>query len=222
MCGRYTCEYTWAQVREFSRALELILPDGEPAPAYNIAPTQPGWVLVSSTPGQATAYGMRWGIIPPWARDAKVGYSTFNARVETASTKPAFRAAWKARRCLIPASGYYEWPGTGKDKQANYIHPAAGLLLMFAGLWERWTQRDGEPVDTYTIVTTDAFDNMLELHNRTPVMLPPDLHREWMEADVEQATAIVFASPVPELRWHPVDKAVGNVRNQGKELIAVA
>ena len=90
MCGRYTREYTWAQVREFSRALDLILPATDPEPAYNIAPTQPGWVLVSSAPNQATAHEMRWGIIPPWAKDAKIGYSTFNARVETAGTKPAF------------------------------------------------------------------------------------------------------------------------------------
>ena len=220
MCGRYTREYTWAQVREFSRALELILPDSDPPPAYNIAPTQPGWVLVSSAPGQATAYEMRWGIIPPWGKDAKVGYSTFNARVETASTKPVFRAAWKSRRCLIPASGYYEWPGTGKDKQAHYIHATSGPLLMFAGLWERWTPHDGESVDTYTIVTMDAVDDMLQLHSRTPVMLPPDLHRDWMEADAEQAMAIALASPIPELLWHSVDKAVGNVRNQGKGLIA--
>jgi len=124
MCGRYTREYTWARVREFSRALELILPGDYPAPPYNIAPTQPGWVLVSSSPRQATAYEMRWGIIPPWAKDGKIAYSTFNARVETASRKPAFRAAWKSRRCLIPASGYYEWPNLG-DGVGGPLHVIA-------------------------------------------------------------------------------------------------
>lgn len=220
MCGRYTREYTWAQVREFSRALELILPEGDPQPAYNIAPAQSGWVLVTSAPGEATAHEMRWGIIPPWAKDAKVGYSTFNARVETASTKPAFRAAWKSRRCLIPASGYYEWTGIGKAKQAHYIHPEANPVLMFAGLWERWTPRDGEPIDSYTIVTMDAVDDMLQLHSRTPVMLSPGLLRDWIEADSGQAATIALTSPLPKLRWHTVDKVVGNVRNQGKELVA--
>ena len=219
MCGRFSSYYTWREIWEFSGGLQLTVPAEDPQPAYNMAPTQPAWVLVGGEPGQARAVQMRWGIIPAWARDAKIAYSTINARVETAHSKPAFRAAWKSRRCLVPASGYFEWPGEGKHKQPYYIRPVDSPVLMFAGLWERWTPKDAEPVETYAIVTMDAQGDLARLHDRMPLMLTPEWHREWIECDGEQAAALAQVATMPKLSWHPVGKAVGNVRNQGPQLI---
>lgn len=216
MCGRYTREYTWAEVHAFSQPLVLSTPGPDPEPAYNIAPTQPSWVIVPDGEGHAHATEMQWGIIPLWAKDAKIAYSTINARVETADTKPAFRAAWKARRCLIPSSGYYEWPGEGKAKQPYFIHASNGPLLMFAGLWE--PGRDDRQA-TYSIVTRDAEGPMATLHDRMPLMLPPDLLRGWIEGSPDDAATIAHSAPLPDLAWHPVSKSVGNVRNQGSQLI---
>lgn len=219
MCGRYSSYYTWREIWEFSGGLQLVLPAEDPQPAYNLAPTQSGWVLVAEGEGRAHATQMRWGLIPAWARDAKIAYSTINARVETANSKPAFRSAWKSRRCLVPASGYYEWPGEGRQKQPYYIHATDAPVLMFGGLWERWSPKGGEPIETYSIVTMDAVGELARLHDRMPLMLPPELHRDWIEGDGEQATAIAQAAPLPSLSWHAVGKAVGNVRNQGPQLI---
>lgn len=218
MCGRYSRSYTWREVHAFSRAIDIQTPVENPDPAFNVAPTQPGWVIASDGDGKATARLMRWGLVPAWAKDSKIGYSTINARLETAATKPVFRSAWKARRCLIPASGYYEWPMVDGAKVPHFIHPTGDPVLMFAGLWERW-HGNGEPVETYTIITMDAVGGLLDIHNRTPLMLPPEVLRDWMEGDADQATAIAHASPVPDLAWHAVGKAVGNVRSQGPHLI---
>jgi putative SOS response-associated peptidase YedK len=219
VCGRYSSYYTWREIWEFSGGLQLSVPSEDPLPAYNLAPTQAGWVLVGESESRALATQMRWGLIPAWARDAKIAYSTINARVETASSKPAFRSAWKSRRCLVPASGYFEWPGEGKQKQPYYIHATDAPVLMFGGLWERWSPKDGEAIETYSIVTMDAAGDLARLHDRMPLILPPDLHRDWIEGDGEQAAAIAQAAPVPALTWYAVGKAVGNVRNQGPQLI---
>lgn len=219
MCGRYSNHYRWADVHAFSTGLELSTPAQDPEPAYNFAPTQIGWVLTANDEGGGSAHAMRWGIIPAWARDTRIAWNTINARIETVASKPAFRAAWRARRCLVPASGYYEWPGEGRAKQPFYIHPARAPILMFAGLWERFTPADAEPVETYSIITMDAAGPLAELHDRMPLMLPAELHQAWLYGSADEAMNIAHAAPVPEVRWHAVGKAVGNVRNQGPTLI---
>jgi putative SOS response-associated peptidase YedK len=164
---------------------------------------------------------MRWGLIPFWAKDAKVGYTTINARVETVSTKPAFREAWKRRRCLVPSSGYFEWQvlADGKTKQPYFIRNVQAPILMFAGLWERWNGPDGG-VESYSIVTRDAAPVVREVHDRMPLTLTPELLRDWLHGTVEDAAAIAHAAPAPELDFYPVSRAVGNVRNTGEQLIA--
>ena len=142
MCGRFTRDMSWADVVEFSRGLELVLPAAEPEVSYNVCPTQDSWVIAPHERG-GIARTMRWGLLPPWAKDAKIGASMINARVETAAQKPAFRKAWQARRCLVPASGYYEWRLEHGVKQPYFIHDMEHKLLMFAGLWENWKQPDG-------------------------------------------------------------------------------
>ncbi len=216
MCGRDTFFATWAQVREFSMPLPVTTPADDPSPAYNRAPTQTGWVLLPTSDG-AEARPMRWGLIPFWAKDLKIGYSTINARVETASSKPAFREAWKRRRCLVPSSGYYEWQQlSGKHKQAWYIRNAEAPLLMFAGLWDHWRGPDGE-IESYSIITRSAAGPISTVHDRMPLILPPSMLGDWLGGD---PLAVADAAPLPDLRFHPVAPAVGNVRQQGEGLVA--
>src|SRR5690606_20068265 len=154
MCGRYVL------VAETAESLETGLRArwrGAPARAsYNIAPTQHAPVLRLED-GERVLENFRWGLIPFWARDASIGARTINARAETVASKPAFRVAFRERRCLVPASGYYEWKATADGKQPYWISPPDGALLTFAGLWEVWRPApDAEPVHTFTILTTGA------------------------------------------------------------------
>ena len=209
---------SWEQVHAFSQGLDLVVPADEPEPSCNIAPTQACWVLAAEAPG-ALARQMRWGLLPSWARDSKIAASMINARLETVASKPAFRNAWKTRRCLVPASGYYEWRLENAVKQPYWIHDANGPVLMFAGLWENWKTPAGDWLQSFTIITRAALDPMLQLHDRTPLMLGPDVLRDWLHGDSERATKIASDATVPALIWHPVTRAVGNPRSNGPELI---
>ncbi|MCC6562163.1 MAG: SOS response-associated peptidase [Xanthomonadales bacterium] len=219
MCGRFTREYSWQQVHAFSAAFSLWYPPVQPAPAYNIAPTQSTWAIVRDDDNAEVLRELRWGLIPAWSKDLKIAWSTINARIETVASKPAFRSAWKQRRCLIPASGYYEWPGEGAHKRPYYIHPMQEPLLMFGAIWERWSPADGPPLQSFSIVTLPAAGNIEGLHDRMPLMLPPELFGDWIRGTPAQAAEIAHAAPIPSLAFHPVRPAVGNVRNQGRELI---
>ena len=218
MCGRFSLDTTWQQVHAFSQGLNLIVPEQDPEPNYNIAPTQPSWVLVAD-PAGAVAQSMRWGLLPSWAKDIKIGASMINARLETAATKPAFRSAWKARRCLVPASGYYEWRLEAGIKQPYWVHDLANPLLMFAGLWENWKAPSGDWLQSFTIITRAADGPMLALHDRTPLMLSAVVLGDWLHGDAEAATAIALSAPTPALGWHPVSRAVSNPRSTGPQLI---
>ena len=225
MCGRDSQFYTWSEVHAFSAGLELATPGTDPVPNYNRAPTQPGWVLVADGDG-ARALEMRWGLLPAWARDTRLAYSTINARCETAATKPAFRSAWKQRRGIVPSSGYYEWQKVGAAKQPHFIRAANAPVLVFvhgggfvmgsnAGTWE---QR-GHLV-TYSSVTRPADPPIAQLHDRMPLILPGELLGDWLHGSPEQASEIALSAPEPELAFHPVAREVGNVRNTGPQLIA--
>ncbi len=216
MCGRDTFFATWAQVRAFSQPLPLLTPAEEPSAAYNRAPTQTGWVILAAETG-ARVTPMRWGLIPFWAKDAKLGYSTINARIESASSKPAFREPWKRRRCLVPSSGYYEWQvlADGKSKQPWFIHACDEPLLMFAGLWDRWHGPDGD-IDSYSILTQPAAGAITQVHDRMPLILPGSLYADWLHGE---PASVAEAAPVPALSFHPVAASVGNVRQQGEGLI---
>ena len=210
---------SWAQVHAFSRGLDLVLPASDPAPSFNVAPTQPAWTLVADAAG-ARAEAMRWGLVPGWAPDLKLGASMINARLETVAVKPAFRNAWKVRRCLVPASGYYEWREEAGVKQPYYIHDGEAPVLMFAGLWERWKSPAGEWIHSFAIVTCAALDPMRQLHDRTPLMLPAPVLHDWLHGTPEAAAAIALAVEPPPLRWHAVSRAVGNPRSNGPQLVA--
>ena len=192
MCGRFTQRYTWPEVHAY---LNLLGPPRNLRPRYNVAPGQDVAAVRVDEDGRRLAM-LRWGLIPGWARDAGIGYRLINARAETASTKPAFRAAWRARRCLIPVDGFYEWTREGSVRQPWLIGVKDGRLFAFAGLWERWTVREGSAlkgsltefgpgdiIETCTILTTEANEAVAPVHDRMPVILPPDLFGPWLAGE---------------------------------------
>jgi putative SOS response-associated peptidase YedK len=215
MCGRDAIHYTWAEIAAFSKPLTLNLPATDPLPTYNHAPTQKSWALMEQA-DKIAANELRWGLIPAWANDAKSSYATFNARVETIASKPTFKNAWQKRRCLIPASGYYEWKQEGNRKLPYYIHAENSPVLMFAGIWEHNAALD---ITSYSIVTKPALNAIAHLHDRSPVMLPASLMREWIDAPAAMAMDIALADHDVALQWYAVNAAVGNVRNNDARLI---
>jgi putative SOS response-associated peptidase YedK len=215
MCGRDAIHYTWAEIAEFSKPLTLDLPTANLAPSYNHAPTQNGWALIEQA-GKIIANELRWGLIPAWANDTQKGFATFNARIETIASKPTFKNAWQKRRCLIPASGYYEWKQEGNSKLPYYISAAKSPVLMFAGIWEHNATLD---ITSYSIVTRPALNAIAHLHDRSPVILTASLMREWINAPAAMAMDIALTDHAVSLQWHAVNAAVGNVRNNEAGLI---
>jgi len=210
MCGRFTLATPAAQIAELF-GLEHT---PELTPRYNIAPSQQV-AIVRRAGGRPELAWARWGLVPSWARDPAMGARTINARCETVAVKPAFRAALRRRRCLIPADGFYEWRREGNRKQPFYFSLPNGSLFAFAGLWERW-EGAGEPLESCTILTTGANDAVAPVHDRMPVILAPEAHGPWLDPSVpgEEALAVVLA-PLPSLtlRCYPVSSLVNNPAN---------
>jgi putative SOS response-associated peptidase YedK len=192
---------------------------GDYRPRWNAAPTSKLPVVVSGN-GERTLTLMRWGLVPPWAKDIKIGSSTFNARAEGVDTRPAFRAAWKAgRRCLVIADGYYEWRDT--DKQPFAVALGNRGPMTFAGLWDLWRAPDGNPLKSFSIITTQANDLLSPLHGRMPVLLAPDRWAAWLgetAAKDGELKAMLKPYPCENMTFWPVDRRVGNVRNDSPDL----
>ena len=188
---------------------------------FNIAPTQDAPVIRATREGGREIAMLRWGLVPAWAKDIKAGTRMINARSEGIDTKPAFRDAVKSRRCVVPATGFFEWRGEPGRKQPFAITVPGQPLIGFAGLWERWREREGEPIETFTIVTTDANDEVAKIHDRMPVILPMDAVDRWLTAPAAEALALLrpYDGPV-ELR--AVGRHVSNVNNEGPECLADA
>lgn len=178
MCGRYTHMYTWEELHDL---MTLTVPGIPIAKRYNVAPTQQAPVVRRHENGERHLELLRWGLIPSWSKDIKIGYKLINARGETVHEKPSFRAAFKSRRCLIPVSGFYEWKKSTESaqKQPYYIRGKEEVLV-FAGLWERWQSPEGETIDSYSIITTEANDLLKPLHDRMPVILDPSDFEKWL------------------------------------------
>ena len=214
MCGRFTQAYTWQEVFEF---YNLMGAARNLQPNYNVAPTQ----LVNAIGVDDKGYkmrDMRWGLIPSWwKKPLKELPSTINARSETVADKPMFRSAFKRSRCLIPASGFYEWKRDGARKQPYLVAMADGSPMTFAGIWERWDDPEtGEEVRSCTILTTEANGFMAEIHHRMPVILTKDLFGVWLKGD---AASVLAPCNDNLLTAHKVSSAVGNVRNNVPELM---
>jgi putative SOS response-associated peptidase YedK len=218
MCGRFTLRTPpkdIAEVFQLLHALDLI-------PRYNIAPTQQVAVVRQGTTCREGSM-IRWGLIPFWAKDAKVGASMINARADTVATKPAFRAAFKKRRCLVLADGFYEWQkGEGKTKQPFYIRMAKDQLFAFAGLWEHWKGPDETSIDSCAIITTDCNETLHPIHDRMPVILHEEDYDRWLGPKAEDPAKLVeLLKPYPasEMTAFPISTLVNNPRNESAKCI---
>jgi putative SOS response-associated peptidase YedK len=225
MCGRYGRRADKQQIAEWMQTHDTnVFDDSYLAPSYNIAPQsmQPVVRLDNET-GQRELTIMRWGLIPFWSKDAKIGYSTINAKSETVTTSPVFREAMKRRRCLVPAEWLYEWQKTdAKTKQPYAIGLRDGSLFAFAGLWETWKDKaTGQALETYTILTTDPNELIKPIHNRMPVILSPKDYQRWLEPGEPTHLPIDLLRPYPagEMKAWKVSSTVGNVRNNEPGLI---
>ena len=222
MCGRFARRSTREVLADWFGVELEDLPSF--AASYNIAPqsVQPV-VREGRDTGEREFALLRWGLVPFWAKDAKIGYSTINARSEEAAAKPAFRDALRKRRCLIPADAFYEWARTdAKNKQPFAFALKSGEPYAFAGLWERWRPKEGEALETFTILTTDANEILEPIHNRMPVILEPKEYDRWLEPGSAERPPVDLLRPFPAERmiaW-PVSERVGNVRNNDAELLA--
>lgn len=217
MCGRFAF-YSPAEA-----AAALFGAEGEVAidARYNIAPTQLVAAVREGEGGKRELALLRWGLVPFWAKDPAIGNRMINARAETVAEKPAYRAAYRHRRCLVLADGFYEWRREGDRKTPYFISRATGEPLALAGLWENWTDKaSGENLQTTTLVTTEANDFMRPLHHRMPVILTPETAGDWLAGSAELLDDV--AAITPALRAWPVDRRVNNARNEGEELIAPA
>jgi putative SOS response-associated peptidase YedK len=185
---------------------------------FNIAPTQAAPVIRVGRDGAREAAMLRWGLVPFWADNLAIGNKMINARSEGVATKPAFREAIRQRRCIVPASGFYEWRGAPGRKQPFAITLPSRALFGFAGLWERWKPAAGEPVETFTILTTDANEAVAKVHDRMPVILAQEAHETWLTG--EQADALALLGPYAgavELR--AVGPLVSNPKNDVPECL---
>ena len=218
MCGRYTITSAPEALRALFRFAEQ---PNFPA-RYNVAPTQ-AIPIVRLVEGKREFALVRWGFVPSWVKDPNQFSLIINARGESVCDKPAFRAAMKRRRCLIPADGFYEWQATGKGpKQPFYIHAKSGEPLAFAGLWETWEGPNGEAVDSAAIVTTRANKVLAPLHDRMPVIIAPDAFDLWLncgEVDARTAEALIAPAPDALLTAYPVSTAVNRTANDNAALI---
>jgi len=217
MCGRYALTATPEEVRALFGYL-----DGEDfPPRYNIAPSQPV-AIVRLEHGARRLVLARWGLVPSWVKDPKRFALLFNARAETASEKPAFRAAMRYRRCLFPASGFYEWRrGPGKSKQPYWVRPRGGGLVAFAGLWETWSDRDGGEIDTASILTTDANTAIAPIHDRMPVVIEADDFDRWLDCRGYAPDAVAeLLRPAPTALFEaiPVGSRVNTAANDDPTL----
>jgi putative SOS response-associated peptidase YedK len=217
MCGRYTITSAPESIRALFRYQEQ---PNFPA-RYNVAPTQP-IPIVRVTEGQRHFALVRWGLLPSWVKDPKTFTLLINARGESVIDKPAFRAAMKRRRCLIPADGFYEWKAVGSRKQPYFVKLKSGAPMALAGLWECWTGPNGEELETAAIVTTEANRTLGAIHGRMPGIVPPEAFDLWLNCtDVDARTAAALIAPAPEnlLDVYPVSPAVNRTANDNPRLV---
>lgn len=191
-------------------------------PRYNVAPGQMIPAIINN--GAQNKLGqLRWGLIPSWAKDAKIGYTMINARVETIADKPAFRTSLRSKRCIIPADGFYEWKRTEDGKQPMRIVQKTGQLFAMAGLYDTWVSPEGDKISSCTIITTVPNKTMAGIHDRMPIILKKQDEAAWLDRSIQDVNLLqsLIGQPFPdeELRVYPVTQAVGNVKNDSPENI---
>ncbi len=222
MCGRFVSTSPPDQI---ARYFSAEAPEAALEPSYNVAPTNDVYAVLDDG-GVRRVEPLHWGLVPMWAKDPSVGNRMINARAESLATKNAYKHAFRKRRCLIPADGFYEWaavPGQ-KRKQPYFIHRADGEPLAFAGLWEVWRNPNdaGEQVHSCTIITGEPNEKVRPVHDRMPVILPPSAWDTWLDPDqhdLDLLGKLLVPAPASLLTLHPVSTDVNNVRVKGPHLI---
>jgi putative SOS response-associated peptidase YedK len=224
MCGRFVSARKRLELLEEFSVQRDRVPRDLP-PDYNVAPTKQIYAVTASKEGERELRAVRWGLIPFWAKDIKIGAKMINARAETIATKPAFRRPFAKRRCLLPADGYYEW----KDKKPFYIFRTNGGITAMAGIYDLW--RDPAVTDeadehaflwTASVITTEATDDVGQIHDRMPMIITPELWADWLDPDnteISQLQAAMVPAMQGVITSYPVSTAVNSVRNNGPELI---
>jgi putative SOS response-associated peptidase YedK len=219
MCGRFTLTIDPADLQEVFGGYTF---PPRFAPRFNIAPSQP--ILAIPNDGKSTADFFVWGLIPSWTKDPSMGNRLINARGETIAEKPSFRGAFKYKRCLILADGFYEWksqPGT-KTKIPHFIFLKSRQPFAFAGLWDEWHSPDGGTVRSATIITIEPNELMATIHNRMPVILPPTAYAQWLDSapqTPESLLPLLKPFPADEMSAHPVSTLVNSPSNDRAELV---
>jgi len=194
MCGRFVLDTSGGELA----AVYALTALPELAPRYNIAPGQPVAAVRAAPSGERELAMLRWGLIPPWAKDASIGSRMINARSETVLEKPSFKGAFRARRCILPASGFYEWERRGREKIPHYFHLRDGAPMSLAGVWGSWRSPEGETLESCTILTTVANDLVRPLHERMPVLLGDTSVERWLHGAPEEAEALLeLLAPYP-------------------------
>ncbi len=217
MCGRFA----FYSPTEAAAALFGVEGSVDVEPRYNIAPTQYVAAVRNDADEQRELVMLRWGLVPFWAKDPSIGNRMINARAETVAEKPSYRNAYKHRRCLVLADGFYEWRRQGDAKTPYFISLASGEPFALAGLWENWTDKEsGESLQTTTLITTDANDIMAPLHHRMPVIFEAATATDWLAGSKDLLDDV--AKITPPLQAWPVDRRVNNARNQGDDLVRPA
>ena len=213
MCGRFALH---SSPRKIEQAFGVEAVTGEMKPSYNIAPGDEVCAIIRQ---ENTRMGkLRWGLVPPWAKELPRASGLINARAETLADKPSFKRAFRERRCLIPADGFYEW----KDRQPWYCAPAGDTLFGFAGLWETWRGTDQDPYHSCTIITAEASKSMRAIHDRMPVILTPEAIEKWLDpatTDPDTLRAILTDGRITKIRTYPVSKFVDSPRNNDPRCI---
>jgi putative SOS response-associated peptidase YedK len=219
MCGRFVQNFTF---ETFQDNFNIQTAEAEIPPNFNVAPTQEILTIIKDD-NENKLERFHWGLVPFWAKDVSVGSRMINARAETVASKPSFRNAFKKRRCLIPASGFYEWKGEKGHKQPYYIIIPTDEPFAFAGLWETWTDKDDDSIyKSCTIITTSASKSIVELHNRMPVILNPEVYEKWLNAEIQkpkELESILKDGSINEMKYHPVSKLVNSVKNNDPNCI---
>ncbi len=218
MCGRFTLTHSREELaRELGVAPESL---GDYRPRYNLPPTDPHWIVRTKLEDRE-ALPARWGLVNSWAKDRKSGFKNINARSETVQTQPAFREAFKSRRCIVPADGFFEWTGPKDARRPIWFHRERGGLVLFAGLYESWQTAPGEWERTFTILTTEPNSRVAEVHNRMPVILTDESADEWMYRRQEAGALMKLLRPAADdlLIATPVSARVNSVKNDDPDCL---
>ena len=210
MCGRYTLTKSIKDIKAHFKPFRISLIH---FPSFNIAPSQLSAIITHST-NKLNLVRMKWGLIPSWSKDGSIGNKLINARSETLNEKPSFRESFKKQRCLIPADGFIEW----KEKKPHFIRMRNQALFAFAGLWSTWDSGD-KPLNTFTIITTEANKTLSPLHSRMPVILHPDSYETWLTADAKSLPSLFSDHLEEKLEYYEISTAINSPKNNQASLL---